>query len=470
MLANLESNNELFDVGIYIAVSAKSKNELDSVTKSIKGICQRHHITVASAVMRQEDALNSILPLAQDYLRITDYLLSSVTANLLPFTYDRLFSPDGYFYGEDTMSKTPIIIDRKSDKNGNGFYLGKPGSGKSMFAKLEIEDTLYQTSTDRIIVIDAESEFVSQCRAHNGTVIKISSDSRNYINIFELADNQSGSEDVIKNKADLMLSVMGVFKNAPLTAQEKTIISRCTMLAYKRYIASGFDRSYLPTLLDFDRELLCQPEKDVCGDLHLYLEMYVTGANDIFSHQTNVDLANRYIDFDLRDLGANLKKAGMLILLDFVQQQVFRNFENGIWSWLYVDEFQTFYTENDDENSPGIFFEKMFARFRKYGGLATGLTQNISRVLEFSTAQSMLQNSQFIVLLEQAPENLKRITDMYGLSERQSGKLISPDVGEGVLVYKNVPYPFRKKYPENNIIYRTVTTKFQDHINAVKSK
>lgn len=467
LLDQLNNSEELFEIGLYIMVSAHSKDDLINVTKSIKGICQRHHISILTATMRQEECLNSIVPMAQDDLHLTNYLLSSGVSMLLPFTYDRQFSPTGFYYGKNTVSKSPIIIDRKEDKNGNGYILGKSGSGKSMYAKLEIEDVMHQTEKDRIIVIDSEREFVPQCKAHSGTIIKISADTKNFINPFEVTCDHNQNEDTLKNKVDLILSLFECFKNADLSAQERSIISRCVTLAYKPYVNGGWRPELLPTFVDFDKVLQEQPEEEV-RDLRLYLEMYITGSVNIFAHQTNVDLTNRYIDFDLRDLGANLKKAGMLIVLDFIQQQVFENFEKGLWTWLYVDEFQTFYDDATDANSCSVFFEKMFARFRKYGGLATGMTQNITNVLKSTTAISMLQNSQFVILLEQATNNLEQITRIYDLSDKQAGRLISTKRGEGILVTKNIAYPFEKVYPKNNIIYNTITTSFADKITQLE--
>ena len=467
LLDSLNNEQELFEVGIYILLSSPSKEALENDTKAIRGICQRHHVAVSPVTIRQEEALNCILPLAQDYLTLNQYLLSSGVAHLLPFSYDRVFSPTGFYYGKNTVSKAPIIIDRKKDKNGNGFYLGKSGSGKSMYGKMEIEDVWYQTK-DKIIVVDPEREFVGQCRQHNGSVIQISANAKNYINPFDVFGDQSENDDIIKTKAALITSLFEVFKNAKLDPKEKTIIDRCVKLVYAPCVKSGWKREKIPTFKEFDKILLKQPETVICNDLHLYLEMYITGTVDIFAHKTSVDMTNRYIDFDLRDLGENLKKAGMLIVIDFIQQQVFDNFDKGIWTWLYVDEFQTFYDDESEISSSAVFFEKMFARFRKYGGIATGLTQNITNVLRSHTSISMLQNSQFVVLLEQATNNLEQIRRIYDLSDKQAAKLMNTRRGEGMLVTQNTVYPFEKIYPNNNLIYNTITTSFADRISMME--
>ncbi len=469
LLDKLNQSEELYFVSIYIFLASNSPEELENDTKSLKGICQRHHVSLLPVTFRQEEALNSVLPLAQDDLELGQYLLSSGVACLLPFSYDRVFSPTGFFYGVNTVSKTPIIIDRKADKNGNAYYLGKSGSGKSMYSKMEIEDILHQTEEDRVIIIDPEREYVKQTLKHGGSVIKISAGTKNFINPFDFFGSFGESEDTIREKADLITSLFEIFKNAPLNAVEKSIIDRCVQLSYKPYLTGGMKRDDIPTFVEFDKILLQQPETTTCHDLHLYLEMYITGSVNIFSHRTNVDLSSRIIDFDLRDLGENLKRAGMLIVVDFIQQQVFKNFELGLWTWLYVDEFQTFYDEDSNNKSCSVFFEKMFARFRKYGGIATGLTQNITNVLKSHSAVSMLQNSQFVVLFEQATNNLEEIARIYDLSEKQCGKLVNTKRGEGLLVSQNIVRPFSKIYPDNNIIYDTITSSFQDKISQMEN-
>lgn len=468
LLDRLNQSEELYFISIYVLLSSTSPETLESDSKSIKGICQRHHVSMLPVTFRQEETLNAILPMAQDEPELGQYLLSSSIACLLPFSYDRVFSPTGFFYGINTISKTPIIIDRKADKNGNGYYLGKSGSGKSMFSKMEINDIIYQT-TDKIIIVDPEREYVKQTLAHNGTVIKIAADTNNYINPFDFFGGFGENEDTVRGKADLIISLFEIFKNAPLDAAERSIIDRCVQLSYKPFVQGGMKRKDIPTFVEFDKILLEQPETTICNDLHLYLEMYITGTVNIFSHQTNVDLSNRIIDIDLRDLGENLKRAGMLIIIDFIQQQVFKNYEDKFWTWLYVDEFQTFYSEDGANTSCAVFFEKMFARFRKYGGIATGLTQNITNVLKSNTAVSMLQNSQFVVLLEQATNNLEEISRIYDLSEKQAGKLVNTKRGEGLLISQNIVRPFSKIYPDNNIIYDTITSSFQDKISKINT-
>lgn len=218
----------------------------------------------------------------------------------------------------------------------------------------------------------------------------------------------------------------------------------------------------MPTFREF-YNIIKEIDQPEAKDLALTLEMYVFGTVDLFAHPTNVDMRNRFIVFDVRDLGANLKKAGMLIALDYIQNQLIANKEAGINTWLYADEFHLFYSDNEDENSAGIFFERVFARCRKYGGLATGITQNVTNVMASQSALSMLQNCQFVVLLDQAGENLRQLISLYDLSDQQAAQITKAKKGEGLLIYNDLPIPFSNIYPRDNIVYDALTTDFRDN-------
>ena len=218
----------------------------------------------------------------------------------------------------------------------------------------------------------------------------------------------------------------------------------------------------MPTLRNF-YDILSSDDQPEAKDLALTLEMYAFGSVDLFSHPTNVELHNRFVVFDVRDLGANLKKAGMLIALDYIQNQLLSNKEAGINTWLYADEFHLFYSDTEDQNSAGVFFERVFARCRKYGGLATGITQNVTNVMASQSALSMLQNCQFVVLLDQAGENLRQLISLYDLSDQQAAKITKAKKGEGLLIYNDLPIPFSNIYPKDNIVYDALTTDFRDN-------
>ena len=467
ILQKLEEKEELFDVGLYISVSAETMEDLEDITKILVGTCREHLVAVKTAVYRQEDALAAIVPLANDKLHITNYLMSSGAAISLAFTYSQLADEGGFYYGRNTKSGHPLIVNRKKDINGNGFYLGQSGSGKSIYCKMEINDVLFQTEKDRVIVIDPEREFIKQCEAMGGTVVKISPNTKNFINPFDLTPEHGKDEDAIRNKADLILNLFSVFKNEKLTGKERSIIDRCINQVYFDYQQKGWRAEDIPTFKDF-HAILKEQEEQEAKDLALILEMYALGNVDIFAHQSNVNTKNRYIVFDLLEMPGNLKKAAMYIVLEYVWGEVMRNYGRGVYTWVYVDEAQLFYDEDEDSASSGSYFDNIAARCRKYGGLLSCSTQNVVGVANSKSGLSMLQNSQFVVLFKQKAKNLERIKELYNLSEQQAARLASPKMGEGLLISKNIAVPFTKVYPADNLVYDAITTNFADKIKSME--
>ena len=462
VLDMIGNDQELFEVGMYISVSAKSLEELENICKIVIAKCRGHLVSIINSVFRQEDALASIMPLANDKLNITHYLLSDGLRIIFPFTYENIFRKDGLYYGKNIYNNAPVILDKKQNKNGNSFILGIPGSGKSMFAKMEINDVFYKHQNDRIIILDIEREFYNQCKELGGEIIKISPDSGHYINPFDIMQTSFEDEDVINAKSELMLSLMYIFKNDKITAKEKTIIDRCVRLAYKPLLEHDWDMEYLPTLPDFYKILQSQKERE-SSDLALYLEMYVHGSVNIFSHKTNVDFTKRCTVFDLFELGTNLKRAGMVITAEFLARQVMDNWINKIDTHLIVDEIQMYFDDNDDEYSPGSLMDKIFARYRKRGCFTTGITQNAVRLSQSKSGATMLENSQFIVMFEQSRQSLEMLAKLYDLSERQQAKLFNPKKGEGIIVSENTVIPFSKLYPKGNKVYSVITTDPKDN-------
>ena len=462
MMKDLQEAEELFRVGLYISISAHSMEELEDITKVIIGACRQHLVSVKRATMRQEEGLASILPLGQDRLQLAPYMMTSGLSMLLPFTYASVSQPHGLYYGKNTLSGAPLILDRKEAKNGNSFIIAKPGAGKSMHAKIEINNVLFSTHLDQVIAIDPEREFVELCRAHGGTVIRLAPGTESHINPLDAGRDNGRNEDFLLTKADMLQSLLAVFKGSRLTAAEKSLVDRALREVYKPYVSGGYRSEDMPTFREF-YNIIKEIDQPEAKDLALTLEMYVFGTVDLFAHPTNVDMRNRFIVFDVRDLGANLKKAGMLIALDYIQNQLIANKEAGINTWLYADEFHLFYSDNEDENSAGIFFERVFARCRKYGGLATGITQNVTNVMASQSALSMLQNCQFVVLLDQAGENLRQLISLYDLSDQQAAQITKAKKGEGLLIYNDLPIPFSNIYPRDNIVYDALTTDFRDN-------
>ena len=467
VLDDLQEENDLFDVSIYIGISANSLEDLEDITKIIKGICQRHFVTIDIATFRQEAAMASILPLALDKLNLTCYLMSKGVSILYPFSYRRVFDKTGIFYGINTLTKAPNIIDRTKGANANAFYIGGSGSGKSITAKMEINDVLHLKDKDRVYVIDPESEFVEQCNIYKqagiGETITVRAGTNDYINPFEIIAPKTEMESAIRNKSDLIFTIFEIFKGQPLSAGERTILDRCTINTYQPFIQSEYNSDKIPTFLDFN-EVLKQQDGKIAKDLQMYLEMYVFGTADIFAHRTNVDLSKRYIVFDLRGLGKNLKRAGMIIILDFINQLTYKNFQEGVQTWLYTDEFQMYFenARGEADELCADIFQQIFADYRKRGGVATGITHNITAISKNPRALSMLQLCEMVVLFRQNGENLHKVAEVYNLSEDQKNRLDGVQIGEGMMIWNKLVIPFRHICPKGNLVYDAITTNFHD--------
>ena len=467
VLDDLQEENDLFDVSIYIGISANSLEDLEDITKIIKGICQRHFVTIDIATFRQEAAMASILPLALDKLNMTCYLMSKGVSILYPFSYRRVFDKTGIFYGINTLTKAPNIIDRTKGANANAFYIGGSGSGKSITAKMEINDVLHLKNKDRVYVIDPESEFVEQCNIYKqagiGETITVRAGTNDYINPFEIIAPKTEMESAIRNKSDLIFTIFEIFKGQPLSAGERTILDRCTINTYQPFIQSEYNSDKIPTFLDFN-EVLKQQDGKIAKDLQMYLEMYVFGTADIFAHRTNVDLSKRYIVFDLRGLGKNLKRAGMIIILDFINQLTYKNFQEGVQTWLYTDEFQMYFenARGEADELCADIFQQIFADYRKRGGVATGITHNITAISKNPRALSMLQLCEMVVLFRQNGENLHKVAEVYNLSEDQKNRLDGVQIGEGMMIWNKLVIPFRHICPKGNLVYDAITTNFHD--------
>ena len=291
MMKDLQEAEELFRVGLYISISAHSMEELEDITKVIIGACRQHLVSVKRATMRQEEGLASILPLGQDRLQLAPYMMTSGLSMLLPFTYASVSQPHGLYYGKNTLSGAPLILDRKEAKNGNSFIIAKPGAGKSMHAKIEINNVLFSTHLDQVIAIDPEREFVELCRAHGGTVIRLAPGTESHINPLDAGRDNGRNEDFLLTKADMLQSLLAVFKGSRLTAAEKSLVDRTLREVYKPYVSGGYRSEDMPTLREF-YNIIKENDQPEAKDLALTLEMYVFGTVDLFAHPTNVDMAS----------------------------------------------------------------------------------------------------------------------------------------------------------------------------------
>lgn len=481
------SNCDLFAFGIYIYVAADTLEQLNDLKDYIKQVALRHQVVVdvLTGVPQQEMGLQSIMPFANpsktkygSYLGQPFYLPTDEVANLIPFSYRNNINPAGLIYGINQITNTPIIIDRTEEMNANGFTLGTSGSGKSVTTKAEFFAAAMKYTDDEFIIIDPENEYRPLASAKNGDappfdaeIIRLSPNTDTYINIFDT--DMTYSEDgasAVQMKVDFIMTFCEVVKGSALTAKERSVIDRCTKIVYMDYVLSDGDRSKLPNLTQFYEALKKQDEKEA-ADIALSLETYVTGSFNIFAHDTNIQYNKRFIIFDIFEMGNQLQTVGLMVLLEMLWQRVIQNKLRGIRTWVWTDEFSIMF--NDDSSGifrTGDFFEKVYKRIRKHGGVATGATQNISEVIKSKQAMTMLQNSEFLVLLAQKEDDLEIIQKMLRLSENQAKYLDIDESGKGLIKCGKRIIPFSNLLPTESLMYKICTTKFKDIQQQIKAR
>ena len=481
------SNCDLFAFGIYIYVAADTLEQLNDLKDYIKQVALRHQVVVdvLTGVPQQELGLQSIMPFANpaktkdgSYLGQPFYLPSDEVANLIPFSYRNNINPAGLIYGINQITNTPIIIDRTEGMNANGFTLGTSGSGKSISTKAEFFAATMKYTNDEFIIIDPENEYRPLATAKYGgsppfdaEIIRLSPNTDTYINIFdtELTYSEDGAS-AVQMKVDFIMTFCEVVKGSALTAKERSVIDRCTKMVYMDYITSNGDRSKLPNLKQFYQALKEQEEREA-ADIALSLETYVTGSFNIFAHDTNIQYNKRVIIFDIFEMGNQLQTVGLMVLLEMLWQRVIQNKKRGVRTWVWTDEFSIMF--NDDSSGifrTGDFFEKVYKRIRKHGGIATGATQNISEVIKSKQAMTMLQNSEFLVLLAQKEDDLEIIQKMLRLSENQAKYLDIDESGKGLIKCGKRIIPFSNLLPTDSLMYKICTTKFKDIQQQIKAR
>lgn len=452
-------NKKLFHLGMYINILGVNIESLDERTAKIQSICRKHLVSCATLTYQQEDGLASVLPVGKDKVDVKRALLTESTSVFMPFSAQEIVQQGGFYYGINKVSKSMIILNRKEMENPAGFYLGKPRSGKSFKAKFEIANILLKTDDD-VLVIDPEGEFTRQCENFGGEIIRLAPNSTNYLNAMEINEEYGLDEvDPVSAKSDFILSLFETIKGTQLTSNQKTIIDRCVKAVYAEYVASGYKQSYTPNLSEFYRILLNQ-EGETSKDLAEALELYVTGSLNVFSHNSNVELTNRFTVFNVADLKKNLRTIGMLITCDFIWNRLCRNFQEGKNTWVFVDEFQTFYGEDCENVSE--FFNEFFRRSQKKGGIPTGITQNIKVITNHKHARTMLSNSELLLLFKQSDTDREEICNLIKITPQQMAHLKDPKQGEGLMFFKGKAIPFVDKTPKDTELYRMMTTQFKD--------
>ena len=455
LLEDLQSRNErMFLVTVLVMSTAKKRQKLDNNIFQVQGISQKYNCSLRPLDYQQEAGLMSCIPLGLNRIEIQRGLTTSATAIFIPFTTQELFQEgEALYYGLNALSNNVIMVDRKRLKNPNGLILGTPGSGKSFSAKREITNCFLITEDD-IIICDPEAEYYPLVEALHGQVVRISPVSTQYINPMDLNLNYSEEDNPLSLKSDFILSLCELIvggKNG-LEPVEKTIIDRCVRLVYQNYLSDPVPEN-MPILQDL-YDLLRNQDEPEAQRLATALEIYVTGSLNVFNHQTKVDINNRIVCFDIRELGKQLKKIGMLIVQDQVWNRVTLNRSAHKATRYYIDEFHLLLKEEQT----ATYSVEIWKRFRKWGGIPTGITQNIKDLLASREIENIFENSDFIYMLNQAAGDRQILAKHLNISPTQLSYVTNSNEGEGLLFYGNVIIPFVDRFPKNRL-YQLLTTR-----------
>ena len=460
-----ENDQCLYYVSVTIILMADTKEELDSMTETVETIGKRNSVTIEEHYLKQRESLNTALPIGVRQVETMRTMLTQSLAVLMPFNVQELNDKQGCYYGINQVSKNINIGNRKKLINGNGFVFGVPGSGKSFFCKMEMGN-VFLSGNDEIIVIDPMNEYFDIAETYGGTVVNMSTYTDNYVNPLDMdvwSLDLNDSRGMIREKGEFMLGLCEQCMGESLNSRQKSIIDRCVR---KLYIEIARNREkYVPIMSDFYEILMNQPE-DEAKDIALSLELFVNGSLNIFNHQTNVDVDNRFTVYGIRDLGTELSPITMLVMMESIQNRIIANGKRGIATWLYIDEFHVLL--NSEYSAK--YLQQLWKKVRKQGGLCTGITQNIVDLLQNYTATTMLANSEFVALLKQANTDSSRMAEVIGVSEAQLRFVTNTSSGMGLMKCGNVVIPFDNTIEKGTDLYNLYNTNIHEKIALSKAQ
>ncbi|WP_024832160.1 VirB4-like conjugal transfer ATPase, CD1110 family [Ruminiclostridium josui] len=432
---------------------ADSKEQLDSDTETLFTTARKHLCQFSTLTFQQMDGLNTVLPYGLRKIDAIRTLTTESTAVFIPFRAQEISHHGGIYYGQNVISKNMIIANRKHLLNGNSFLLGVSGSGKSFTAKREIVNQIL-SSDDDIILIDPEREYSSLVKAMGGEIIHISATSPNHINAMDMNKDYGDGANPVILKSEFVLSLCEqLIGGHNLGAKQKSLIDRCTASVYRKYLQSNYNGNP-PTLQDFHAELLRQEEPEA-QEIGLAIELFTSGSLNTFAKPTNVDVNNRLICYDILDLGKQLLPIGMLVVLDSIFNRITQNRAKGKNIFIIIDEIYLLFQHEYSAN----FLFTLWKRVRKYGAFCTGITQNVDDLLQSHTARTMLANSEFIVMLNQASTDGIELAKLLNISDLQLSYITNVDAGNGLIKVGSSLVPFTDQFPRNTKLYRLMTTK-----------
>ncbi|MHB8130234.1 MAG: VirB4-like conjugal transfer ATPase, CD1110 family [Mobilitalea sp.] len=460
-----ENDQCLFYVAVTIILMADSKAELESICETVETIGKRNSCTIDVHYLKQREALNTALPIGVRQVETMRTMLTQSLAVLMPFNVQELNDIGGNYYGMNQVSKNINVGNRKKLINGNGFIFGVPGSGKSFFAKQEMGSVFLNTKDD-VIVVDPMNEYFDIAQTFHGAVVNMSTYTDNYINPLEMdvwSLDANDSKGLIREKGEFMLGLCEQCMGDSLNSRQKSIIDRCVRklyidIAQQKPNKYGSEK-YVPVMSDFYELLQEQPEEEA-KDIALSLELFVNGSLNIFNHQTNVDIDNRFIVYGIRDLGAELSPVTMLVMMENIQNRITENAKKGKATWLYLDEFHVLLNREYSAK----YLQQLWKKVRKQGGLCTGITQNLIDLLQNYVATTMLANSEFVALLKQANTDSVKLAEVIGISDAQLRFVMNTTAGMGLLKCGNVVIPFNNTIAKDTELYRLYNTNLHEII------
>lgn len=466
-------NQSLILATFVITLIANSLDELEKNAELLKTVIGKYMCQIKALNYQQEKGLSTSLPLGRCDV-YTDRLLTTESAAIfIPFSTQELSQNNGMYYGLNAVSKNLILFNRKNSKNANGVILGTPGSGKSFTAKREMINVILNTDDD-IYIIDPEREYLPLAELLGGEVVRIAAGGTTYLNPMDMdinyGDDDGGKSDPIAMKCDFiggLCETMSGDKKA-LSANQKSIVDRCVRILYQPYLNHmrdlqkehpeiTCDITASPTLKDFYEMLLGQPEYESQA-LALALERFCVGSLDTFAHHTNVSRSNRFIVYDIKDIGEGMKEMGLQVCLNAVWNQIIENKKIGRYTWFYLDEFYLL----TQTASSAAFLQQVYKRARKWQGIPTGITQNVGDLLASPQACAILNNCDFILMLNQSPIDKMQLANMLNISPTQLSYITNSDPGQGLIYTGKSIVPFIDRFPTNTKLYKVMTTKPDD--------
>lgn len=437
---------------------ADTKKQLDEDTEAIRTAARERMCQLATLKWQQMDGLNTALPIGVRKIDVARTLTTESLAVLMPFRVQEISHKHGIYYGQNAISKNMIVADRQQLMNGNSFIVGVSGSGKSFAGKNEIVNLMLADDCD-VILLDPEREYSSLVRAMGGEVIHISATSPNHINAMDLNREYGDGANPVILKSEFVLSLCEqLIGGQNLGAKQKSIIDRCTAGIYREYQSRGYE-GIPPTLQDFHRELLSQNESEA-KEIALAIELFTEGSLNTFAKHTNVDTNNRLICYDILDLGKQLMPIGMLVVLDSILNRITRNRAQGRKTFVFIDEIYLLFQHEYSAN----FLFTLWKRVRKYGAYCTGITQNVEDLLQSHTARTMLANSEFLIMLNQAPTDRMELAKLINISSEQMDFIRDVNPGCGLIKVGSALVPFENKFPRNTRLYRLMSTRPNEEI------